>query len=425
MDYMKPNAPSPDGNTIHKIASQTKVFTTFMLLKLRDAGLLTLEDSVMKRFPKFLLRSDPFGTNSQITLRNLASQLSGLPRESPCGLSLMPTPQCTETSDVWSLITKAVDPIWPPATLPSYSNLGFTILGRGLEGVANVPYERWIETIILQPLKMTSSGFNITNQIAAQMPTIPGTGNIPWQKITNLGWSNPAGQMFASVNDIAKFMMNIFHDKDDSVFLRSSVRESLTPQWNDFSGSQGFGLPYEMYFLDDLWVMTKGGDLPGFDSESLYVKELKLGVTMSTSMGYGIPPPLNVAFEALVIMAEALKEVIASQQATLIYPPPPQLVVSQIVGCYSATFFGMNETLHITAAANGELVMEGYPLYYRNQEPQGYLFQAGMDPSKNACVGDETAAGEGQYVIIVPVGETFVLQLPTLLGLDITLKKNC
>jgi len=335
-------------------------------------------------------------------------------------LGNMPSAGCTETSDVWSLISKIVDPIWPPGELPSYSNLGFSILGRGLEGVVNKPYEEWIEANILQPLGMTSSGFNITPQIAQRMPNIPGTGNMPWPKITNLGWSNPAGQMYSTVNDIAKFMMNLFHDSDEKVLMRSTVGESLTPQWNDFSGTQGFGLPYEMIYLDDLWVMTKGGSLPGFNSLSLYVKELKLGVTMATSTPVDIQPPLQLADSAIVIMAEAMKAAIAVTQNTLIYPAPPN-IINNLVGCYIGTVFGVNNTIVVTQTPTGELQVLGMDLYYREHLSSNYIFQIGMQIID--CYDEEVGAYEGQYVFFQTVGNTYQLVFPTLLGTDVPFVK--
>jgi CubicO group peptidase (beta-lactamase class C family) len=208
MNYLDPLSPAPDGDTVYKIASQTKVFTTMMLLMLRDANLVELEDSVMEVFPDFRLAADPFGTNHDITFKHLATQLSGLPRESPCGT--FNTDACNETGPVWDIIGSIVIPIWPPNTLPSYSNLGFSILGRSLAALVGAKYEQWVETNILQPLGMTSSGFIITDDIAKRMPTTKGTDSQPWTKQTDLGWSNPAGQMYSTVNDMSNFIKKNF-----------------------------------------------------------------------------------------------------------------------------------------------------------------------------------------------------------------------
>jgi len=229
--------------------------------------------------------------------------------------------------------------------------------------------------------------------------------------------------MYSSVNDMAKFMMNLFHETDNSVFQRSTVKESLTPQWNDFSGTGGFGLPYEMYFFDNLWVMTKGGSLPGHYSETFYVKELKLGVSIATSPGFGIIPPLNVAFSALSIMAGAVKSVLAAQQSALIYPAPPN-IVPDLVGCFTGPVLDTSITFTITVISTGELQIQGITIYYRNLSPDGYLFQAGMQTG--VCSDDEVGAMEGQYILFQPTGNTYSLIFPTLVGLgDQFVKTQC
>jgi len=70
-----------DGNSLYRIASVTKAFTTLAILQQHAAGNLSLDDTVDKYIPE--LREPQNGTISwkDITLRTLASQLSGIPRE--------------------------------------------------------------------------------------------------------------------------------------------------------------------------------------------------------------------------------------------------------------------------------------------------------------------------------------------------------
>ena len=85
----RPGAREVQGDSAYRIASITKTFTTFALLQLHKAGKLALDDPVTKYLP--LKGSLPW---KDITLRILASQLSGIPRDckqfSPCS----PSPRC-------------------------------------------------------------------------------------------------------------------------------------------------------------------------------------------------------------------------------------------------------------------------------------------------------------------------------------------
>lgn len=78
----RPGALVVDGDTVFRIASITKAFTTLAVLKQHAAGNLSMDDSVLKYIPE--LAEDQEGSLpwKDITLRSMASQLSGIPRES-------------------------------------------------------------------------------------------------------------------------------------------------------------------------------------------------------------------------------------------------------------------------------------------------------------------------------------------------------
>src|SRR5207248_1942829 len=70
---------APD--TLYRIASISKLFTSTAILQLRDRGQLRLDDPVVAHLPWFALEGrgpdDP-----AITIRHLLTHTSGLPRES-------------------------------------------------------------------------------------------------------------------------------------------------------------------------------------------------------------------------------------------------------------------------------------------------------------------------------------------------------
>lgn len=70
-----------DGDTVFRIASITKTFTVLGILYQHEAGNLSLDASIDTYISE--LRQDQHGTIAwkDITIRSLASQLSGIPRE--------------------------------------------------------------------------------------------------------------------------------------------------------------------------------------------------------------------------------------------------------------------------------------------------------------------------------------------------------
>ncbi len=86
LNSSRPGAKPVTDESFYRIASITKTFTTLAILKQAAAGNLSLDDPVNKYLPD-LKGSIPW---KDITLRTLASQLSGIPRD--CTLPFLSLP---------------------------------------------------------------------------------------------------------------------------------------------------------------------------------------------------------------------------------------------------------------------------------------------------------------------------------------------
>jgi len=215
-----------------------------------------------------------------------------------------------------------------------------------------------------------------------------------------------------------------FFSNDDRVIRRHVANELLTPYFNDFNGDGGFGMPFEMYYFDNLWLMTKGGSLPGFYSLSVFVKELKLGFTIGTSPKYNGPQFLleNVTLGAVNILVNAVKLMVSQGQQREVYPPPQDGVVQQYTGCYNLTSEFVSEWMVLVEDdSNGEfkLLTENPPspvsLYFRGQTGGVYTFQIGMTPEL-PCINTEVGALEGQYLQLEMVGSVRAINLSSMSG---------
>lgn len=88
----RPDIPEVNGDALYRIASITKTFTVLGILYQEKAGNLSLDEPVNKYISE--LKEDQNGTLpwKDITLRSLASQLSGIPRE--CAIPGLPWHGC-------------------------------------------------------------------------------------------------------------------------------------------------------------------------------------------------------------------------------------------------------------------------------------------------------------------------------------------
>ena len=68
---------SVDSNTIYHWASITKTFTAIAIMQLRDRGLLSLDDPIVKYVPELREVHDSFGPIDSVTIRHLLSHSAG------------------------------------------------------------------------------------------------------------------------------------------------------------------------------------------------------------------------------------------------------------------------------------------------------------------------------------------------------------
>lgn len=127
--------------------------------------------------------------------------------------------------------------ILPTYTKPSYSNLGFSLIGRILaEDVEKTSFEEWTTNKFFSPMGMNSSGLIYTADVISKM-AVGYSGGVP-QPLFSFGWSSPSGEAFSSVNDMAK-MVSFFtsQDKYNDVLGWNTRKEMLLPNWVYFFSS--------------------------------------------------------------------------------------------------------------------------------------------------------------------------------------------
>jgi CubicO group peptidase (beta-lactamase class C family) len=188
-------------DTIVRIASNTKLFTTLAAYRLRDQGKLSLDDPVSKWIPGFAVKT-PYSSKRPLCLRSLATHTSGLVRE---------VPTCTDCATVQAAVVKTLAAeehsiLSPQFTETHYSNLGLALLGRAVAAAAaGAPqYEEYVEREILAVLGMTSSGFNYTDAVRARMAHgVDGEGNAVPLPAEEFEWAAPCGTMYSTCGDVS------------------------------------------------------------------------------------------------------------------------------------------------------------------------------------------------------------------------------
>jgi len=251
-----------DADTIYHWASITKIFTGIAILQLRDRGLISLDDPVVRYVPDFAAVHDPFGPVEQVTLRHLLSHTSGLRDPTwPWRKGEAWEPQGPAD---WSQIA-AMFPYteieWEPGSRYGYSNPGISILGRVIEVVTHDNYESYIDKNILRPLGMDHAYFDVDppyllshrthnySRTAQGALTDNGQTLDTGATVANGGLNAPVGDMIR----FADFLLDSGDTRANAIVLRrSSLAEMMAPvhltQDSDAGLREHIGLTF---FLED------------------------------------------------------------------------------------------------------------------------------------------------------------------------------
>jgi CubicO group peptidase (beta-lactamase class C family) len=289
-----------DPQTVYRIGSVTKAFTALMLMQLRDAGKLQLDDPIEKYLPEFKIKSR-FPDARPATFRQVAAHYSGLPREAPMLHEYQVTEEFSSVEDQLKSL-KVSEMMVPAMTMYSYSNLGYDILGLAMSRVAKQPYDQYVATQILRPLGMDLSGFALTEQMKQHFavgykPAGP-DGTHEKSSYPKVGLA--AGMLYSNVDDMGNWLSSFFGQGPrggKQVLGSSSVLEMLTPvavstdiSRNELGRATSLwaygstvGFSVNPFRVDGEQVHYKDGAIDGFSSIVLINYPRKLGMAVLTN----------------------------------------------------------------------------------------------------------------------------------------------
>jgi CubicO group peptidase (beta-lactamase class C family) len=352
--YDLPTLDAPDQNTIFRIGSISKLFTSLLVLVAVDQGLIASLDEPVSRFvPLDVL--PPFGFTAvqagNITWQQLLSHTSGLFREAPCAAST--GCQVGTNTILARLAQRRLQAL--PSTRSMYSNFGFALLGRIVgEYVFGSSFETALANAVLKPLGLARTGANVTAWIAGAyglndaLSYFPGTLTVNPAIAVDLGWAAPAGNLFstpADLNTLAHELIEGYFGRGKLLKRTSLYRQSMLPQFIDNSARSGFASPYEIAILNSYQVERKGGNLDGYSALIAVVPALGVSMTLTINSGFDELGAPGLHFLETVV--DAFSAMYIRLEPTRVFPTPPNSF-RDYAGTYSAFQAGVNTGITAT-----------------------------------------------------------------------------
>jgi CubicO group peptidase (beta-lactamase class C family)/D-alanyl-D-alanine dipeptidase len=273
------------GDTVYRVGSITKLFTSIALMQLVEEGLVELEAPVSRYLPSFS-PYNPFGT--EVTVGALMTHRSGLVREPPLGNYFDDSEPSIEAV-VASL--NATELVYEPGTRVQYSNAAVTVAGRLVEVMRQQPFNEVMRDRLLQPLGMEGA-LAPSPALLARMPDglmRPYHGRRFPAPTFELGMS-PAGNLYASVNDLGMLLQAMFHAGQGvhGRILEPSTLERMWVPAGDITSARNrqFGIGFILQEFEGELAVGHGGAIYGYSSQIKALPQSKLGVAVSTNLDF-------------------------------------------------------------------------------------------------------------------------------------------
>ncbi|PYV56497.1 MAG: hypothetical protein DMG91_09475 [Acidobacteria bacterium] len=265
---LEPRREVMTADTIFDIASLTKVVaTTIAVMQLVERGQVRLNDPVAKYIPEFAQNG-----KEDVTVRNLLTHYSGLDPD-------LDLTQPWIGRDAAFTLAFAAKPSSPPGSKFVYSDINFIVLAALVERVSKEQLDKYCDTHIFTPLKMTRTRFTppktwlpriAPTQYDEQNRMLRGVVHDPTARRMG-GVAGNAG-VFSTADDLSKFARAMI--TGSAVLPVSMVEKMTTPQQPPTSSNlRGLG-----WDIDSPFSSNRGDLLPvgsfghtGFTGTSLWI----------------------------------------------------------------------------------------------------------------------------------------------------------
>lgn len=251
----------PDGRTILRVGSVSKAFTGQVLASLAADGTVKFTDRLQDRIGWNV--TIPSRDGHQITLIDLATHSSGLPREVERKPGPPDNPFSTLTPEAYRKGLASDPLVFAPGTGALYSNFGFDVLATALAHAAGKPYDALLKERILDPLGLKDTVLSLRPGDEARLLQGHDFNGKPLPNVRTPLIAAGASGLYSTPDDILRWLswhLNRLGSKDAEVRLLDHAaylqRDGLDPV-------SGFDESGHMDAIGLGWiVMEPHGDTP-------------------------------------------------------------------------------------------------------------------------------------------------------------------
>lgn len=274
-----------DKDTVFQIGSVTKQFTALAAMQLADKGKIDLHGDIQKYLGGLKV---PNKTGKKLTMYDLLTYSSGF--DKPDITSYYSTEYLNKEYPIKDFLkTNMSTVVRSPGETYVYDNFAFMLAGYAVENVSGMPYSKYMEKNIFNPLGMTSTSVRKTPELLGRMSAHYGPKR---EKIAMDGTKpteKPEGGMISTADDMAKYLiMHLNKGKHDGkeIVSQKSIEQMHTYQYFADKTVPVTTIGFEGYMPEKMngqHVILKGGNVTGHSSLIVILPEKNVAFYMSNN----------------------------------------------------------------------------------------------------------------------------------------------
>ncbi|MFC6085633.1 serine hydrolase domain-containing protein [Sphaerisporangium aureirubrum] len=244
----------PGPATQYRIGSITKTLVATTVMRLRDEGLVDLNDPLDKHLPGTAV--------GEVTIAQLLSHTAGLTAEPP-------GPWWERTAGVDAdTLTASLDATAArhrPGRRYHYSNVGYALLGELVARHRGVPWDEAVRQEVLEPLGMRDTTPRPRAPHARGYAVHPYADVLLPEPEHDAVAMAPAGQLWSTLGDLGRWAAFLALG-DQAVLSRATLAEMREPAAVDDADAWtgGYGLGVQLLRHRGRRLAGHGGSMPGF-----------------------------------------------------------------------------------------------------------------------------------------------------------------
>ncbi len=289
--------------TVFRIGSISKTFTTAGIMQLWEQGRLGLDEPVNNYLKDYkILHKDP--NAPPVTFRHLITHTSGIGEvraltdvfKPVAGLGAKPEDPPMSLGEYYQGLLR---PEVYPGQKWAYANHAYATLGQLVEDISGQPLGEYMLEHLFGPLGMHKSDYFLTGRVRSDLANAYEFKKGHYEPVKFLRIEVPgAGSIFSTVNDMAKYveaLMNRGANRYGQYVKPETFDVMVTPQLDfDPRLNMNIGLYFVLTQFENHRIIWHNGGWPGFSSSMWVAPDDKLGIVVFTNTSSMAPDLISM-----------------------------------------------------------------------------------------------------------------------------------